>query len=202
MSLSELLKNTKKSISFVSLKIFWKTVLSMGCGQHGDQWEFISNKMNFLLIIAKSKVQGSPNRRTYPRTAWSRTSQILGARKDDELNCNERDELFNSIFTTASITFGVGAFCFGLLADRFGIFVGRLTSFSFVSIGLTVLILILKRIIPEVRISVDHFHSFLAPETRPSFRSSILIQLESLETVQFRHDSVEHRFLFRIHGYG
>ena len=79
-------------------------------------------------------------------------SVILGAQKGDQLNCNERDELFNSIFTTASITFGVGAFCFGLLSDRFGIFVGRLTSFSFVSIGLTVLILILKRIIPEVRI--------------------------------------------------
>ena len=87
-------------------------------------------------------------------------SVISGAQKGDQLNCNERDELFNSIFTTASITFGVGAFCFGLLADRFGIFVGRLTSFSFVSIGLTVLILILKRIIPEVRIFTGHCHSF------------------------------------------
>ena len=87
-------------------------------------------------------------------------SVILGAQKGDQLNCNERDELFNSIFTTASITFGVGAFCFGLLSDRFGIFVGRLTSFSFVSIGLTVLILILKQIIPEVRIFIDHYHSF------------------------------------------
>ena len=94
---------------------------------------------------------------------WQTASKawILGAWKGDELNCNERDELFNSIFTTASISFGVGAFCFGLLADRFGIFVGRLTSFSFVSVGLSVLILILKRIIPEVRISYNQFHFVL-----------------------------------------
>ena len=132
----------------------------MDCGQHGDRWEFISNKIIFSLIIAKSKVQGSPNCRIHgPSVTDSQKVRILGAWKGDELNCNERDELFNSIFTTASITFGVGAFCFGLLADRFGIFVGRLTSFSFVSIGLTVLILILKRIIPEVKISFEQIHS-------------------------------------------
>ena len=105
------------------------------------------------------KVEGSGLPKS-PDSLCLTRSEILGAQKGDHLNCNERDELLNSIFTTASITFGVGAFCFGLLADRFGIFVGRLTSFSFVSIGLTVLILILKRIIPEVRIFTGHCHSF------------------------------------------
>ena len=163
----------------------------MDCGQHGDQWAFISNKMTFSLIIAKSKVQGSPNFRIHVPSVshgpWQTASKtwILGAWKGDELNCNERDELFNSIFTTASITFGVGAFCFGLLADRFGIFVGRLTSFSFVSVGLSVLILILKRIIPEVRISFDQFHVVLT-----QFSWAVHFWLEPL------------RFYFRIHGYG
>lgn len=57
--------------------------------------------------------------------------------------------MLNQIYTIASISFGVGAFLFGLLSDRFGLFVGRLTSFGFVSTGLTLLILILKQIIPE-----------------------------------------------------
>ena len=42
--------------------------------------------------------------------------KVTGAWKGEKLNCNDRDELFNSIFTTASITFGVGAFLFGLLS--------------------------------------------------------------------------------------
>ena len=65
------------------------------------------------------------------------------------MNCDDRDELLNQIYTISSISFGVGAFLFGLLSDRFGLFVGRLTSFGFISTGLTLLILILKRIIPE-----------------------------------------------------
>ena len=83
------------------------------------------------------------------------TSEVASDGVNDDveeiLNCYDRDELFNSIFTTSSISFGIGAFLFGLLSDRFGLFVGRITSFSFVSTGLTILILILKRIIPEVR---------------------------------------------------